>query len=124
MVEKLILNGANLNPKGVKASVQFPIEIGFRIAGLFAKHRPGARKKAELLGLMVQQPCIQLEELHHLKIRTLVLAGSKDMIKERHTRLICENLPDGELAIIEGSHFVARENPEVFNRRVEAFLCQ
>lgn len=124
MVEKLILNGANLNPKGVKASVQLPIEVGFRIAALFAKHHPCARKKAELLGLMVQQPSIQPEELHHLQIKTLVLAGSNDMIKERHTKMIYENLPNGELAIIEGGHFIASENPEAFNRRVEAFLCQ
>lgn len=46
------------------------------------------------------------------------------MIKERHTKMIYENLPNGELAIIEGGHFIASENPEAFNRRVEAFLCQ
>jgi len=34
-VEKLILNGANLDAKGVKRTVQLPIEIGYRIAKLF-----------------------------------------------------------------------------------------
>ena len=35
-VDRLILNGANLNTRGVKRSTQIPIEIGYRIAGLFA----------------------------------------------------------------------------------------
>ena len=30
-VKKLILNGGNLNTKGVKASTQIPIELGYRI---------------------------------------------------------------------------------------------
>ena len=34
-VNRLILNGANLNPKGVKRSAQIPIEIGYRIASRF-----------------------------------------------------------------------------------------
>ena len=43
-VEKLILNGANLNAKGVKFSVQLPIEIGYRMAKLFAKKSEKAKK--------------------------------------------------------------------------------
>ena len=34
-VEKLILNGANLNARGVKSMVQIPIEIGYRLASKF-----------------------------------------------------------------------------------------
>ena len=41
-VGKLILNGANLSPKGVKAWVQIPVVIGYRIASFFC---PQARKR-------------------------------------------------------------------------------
>jgi pimeloyl-ACP methyl ester carboxylesterase len=39
-VGKLILNGADLDASGVKRAVQIPIEIGYRIARLFAKRNP------------------------------------------------------------------------------------
>ena len=35
MINRLILNGANLNPSGVKARVQLPIVIGYNFVRLF-----------------------------------------------------------------------------------------
>ena len=121
-VERLVLNGANLNPSGVKAHVQLPIVLGYRIASLFAGKSADAMKNAELLGLMVNEPDIRPEELRGLQIKTLVIAGKKDMIKESHTRLIGENLPAGQLEIIDGDHFIANKNPDEFNRVAEKFL--
>lgn len=121
-VKRLILNGANLNAKGVRPSVQIPIEIGYRIASLFAKRSREARINAEILGLMVKEPRIDPGELGRLRVRTLVIAGQKDMIKQSHTELIYKSLPDARLAIIPGDHFVAGKNPEAFNRTVEQFL--
>lgn len=42
-IKALILNGGNLNPKGVKRGTQIPIEIGYKIAGWFALKSPGAK---------------------------------------------------------------------------------
>lgn len=58
MVKALILNGGNLDPSGVKRAAQFPIEIGYKIASHFAAGSPGAKKNAEILGLMVNDPNI------------------------------------------------------------------
>ena len=121
-VNKLILDGANLDASGVKRSVQIPIEIGYRIAKLFARKSPDAGKNAEMLGLMVNDPNVKPEELSRIQAHTLVIAGNKDMIKESHTRLIAANIPGAELAIIPGNHFVANKNPEVFNETVLRFL--
>lgn len=121
-VKKLVLNGANLNAKGVKRSVQFPIEIGFRIASFFAKFSPNAKRNAEMLGLMVNDPNIDPESLTKLQNDTLVIVGEKDMIKSSHTKLICEKLPHSELKIIPGDHFIANKNPTAFNLAVESFL--
>ena len=122
-VKKLILNGANLDPKGVKASVQIPIVIGYKIASFFAKFSQEAKKNAEVLALMVNEPHIQAEDLEGLKVRTLVIAGTDDMIRDDHTKLISKSLPDSELAIIPGDHFIANKNPEEFNRAVQKFLA-
>ena len=122
-VEKLILNGANLDASGVKRSVQIPIEIGYRIARLFAKKSPKARLNAEMLGLMVNDPNVTSEELTRIQSPTLVIAGNNDMIKDSHTRLIARSIPNSELAILPGNHFIANKNPEVFNETVLRFLA-
>lgn len=121
-VRALILNGGNLNPKGVKRATQIPIEIGYRIAGRFAEKSPGARKNAEMLGLMVNDPNIEPCELSKITAPTLVICGTNDMIKESHTREIAENIPNAELSIIKGDHFIANKRHAAFNKEVEKFL--
>ncbi len=121
-VEKLILNGANLNAKGVKPSVQIPIEIGYRIARMFANKSPEAKHNAEILGLMVNDPNVDPAELSRIKCPTLVIVGNKDMIKDKHTRLIAQSIPGAKLSIIPGNHFIANKNPDTFNHEVLEFL--
>lgn len=122
MVGKLVLNGANLVPSGVRASVQLPIEIGYRISRLFARHSAGARAKSELLGLMVNDPNIDAAELCHIAAPTLVVVGRHDMIKASHSELIARSIPGAQLCVLEGDHFVAARNPADFNRAVGRFL--
>ena len=121
-VEKMIVDGANLFPSGVKPLYQWPIEIGYRIAKLFAKKSEKAKQNAEMLGLMVNEPHIEPSELASLMMPVLVVAGNKDMIKESHTRLIYKSLPNAQLTILEGDHFVANKNPDAFNQVVAEFL--
>ncbi len=121
-VGRLILNGANLDAKGVKRSVQIPIEIGYRMASLFAQKRESARLNAEMLGLMVNDPNLLPEELAGIQAKTLVIAGTRDMIKEKHTRLIARSIPDAQLVFIQGNHFIANKCPQEFNQAVLEFL--
>ncbi len=121
-VEKLIIDGANLFPSGVRPLYQWPIEIGYRIAKLFVKKSEKAKQNAEMLALMVNEPHIEPSELARLTMPVLVVAGTKDMIKESHTRLIYKSLPNAKLEIIEGDHFVANKCPKAFNEVVERFL--
>ena len=83
-VGKLILNGANLNASGVKRKIQIPIEIGYRIAKLFAGRSRKAKKNAEMLGLMVNDPNVKVEERSRIQNKTLVIAGDNDMIRPAH----------------------------------------
>lgn len=115
-------HGANLDAKGIKRSVQIPIEIGYRFAKLFAKKSEEAKLHEEMLGLMVNDPNVKPEELSKIQARTLVLAGTKDMVKDEHTQLIASRIPDAQLVILEGDHFVANKCPDAFNRAVLSFL--
>lgn len=122
-VEKLILNGANLFPQGVKPIYQWPIVIGYHLVKCFSNKSPEAKKKAELLGLMVNEPHIDPAQLSVLSMPVLVIAGTKDMIKQKHTQLIYKSLPNATLEIINGNHFIANQNPTAFNTAVNNFLC-
>lgn len=121
-VKALILNGGNLNPKGVKRTIQIPIEIGYSIARRLASISPDAAKNAEMLGLMVNEPNIALKELSQITVPTLVICGKNDMIKESHTKEIAENIPDAKLSILKGNHFIANKRYITFNKEVEDFL--
>lgn len=121
-VDRLILNGANLNGRGVKASVQIPIVWGYRSAKKFAKKSPEAKKNAEILGLMVNEPHLKEEDLEKIKAKTLVIAGTKDLIKTSHTEVIYENIRDAKLVFIEGDHWIANKKYWKFNMAVEKFL--
>lgn len=121
-VRRLVLNGANLDPSGVKASVQIPIILGYKIASLFAKRDAKARRNAEMLGLMVNHPHIDPAALEDLYVPTLVIVGTKDMIKDSHTVLIANSLPISRLEVIAGDHFIAAKNPDAFNETVAKFL--
>lgn len=121
-VDRLILNGANLNADGVKRTVQIPIEIGYRFAGRFAKKSESALRNAEMLGLMVNDPNVAPEELAGITAKTLVIAGTNDMIRKEHTKLIADSIPSAELVFIKGDHFIAAKHPDEFNRAVLEFL--
>ena len=121
-IEALILNGGNLDTKGIKRTVQIPIEAGYRITKRFAEKSEKAKRHMELLGLMVNDPNIKPDELHSIPVPTLVIAGMKDMVKRTHTEEIAKNIPNAKLSIIPGDHFIADKEPLRFNREVELFL--
>lgn len=121
-VEKLVLNGADLYPSGVKLSTQLPIVLGWGLLQAVRRFDKRARPKWELLDLMTTQPHINAKALAALNMPALVVAGNRDMIREKHTRLIAKSIPGSELAILPGDHFVARQNWEAFNPVILEFL--
>lgn len=124
MIEKLILNGGNLSPAGIWKSVQISIEIGYKIAGFFAGKSMSAAQNAEMLGLMVNESHIEPGELTAITVPTLVIAGTRDTVKRRHTELIAASLPDSRLVLIKGNHFIANRKAALFNEAVREFLGQ
>lgn len=121
-VEKLVLNGADLYPSAVKLSTQAPIVLGWGLLQVIRRFDKKAQPKWELLDLMTTQPHIKPASLAALTMPTLVAAGDRDMIREKHTRLIARSIPNSQLAILPGDHFVARRNWQAFNPLVLNFL--
>ncbi len=121
-VNRLILNSPNLDTDGVKPSIQKSIETGYRCVKFFAGFSRKAQLKSEIMRLMVDEPNISPTSLSALQMRTLVIAGTDDMILKEHTELIYQSLPNAELVFLPGDHCVARKNPELFNRTVLEFL--
>lgn len=121
-VDQLILNGANLFSRGVKMSVQIPIIFQYHAARFFKEENEENRKHVELLGLMVNDPHLRVEDLKKIKARTLVIAGTKDLIRTSHTQLIYNHIKNAEIAIVDGDHWVANKKYWRFNMAVEQFL--
>ncbi len=122
-VSRLVLNGANLRPLGLKLSVLLQICLSWCAAALCAPFHKSAVPKKELLSLMLAEPHINASALQRIRVPALVIAGSRDMIRQRHTEKICRNLKKGRLVILDGSHFIASENSALFNDIVYRFLC-
>ena len=123
-VRRLIVNGANLFPSGMKLPSFLMIWLVYGFTACTARlFRRGVRIHA-LYRLMAREPHIRPEELARLTMPVLVVVGSHDMIREKHTRLIASSLPHGRLAVLAGGHTVALDRPEAFNETVLAFLAE
>ena len=89
-ITNLIVSGANISTTGTK--------LGFRIylmgASLF--------KKDPMIELMKNEPDISKQQLSVIQAKTLVTAGSKDLIREKETREIAEAIPNARLMILDG----------------------
>ena len=122
-LQSLILNGANLEPGGVKLSTQLPIVLGYGCCRLLSPFSHKARQNGALLGLMVNHPHIPPQALAALTMPALVIVGERDMIRDRHSQLIARSLPNAQFVRIPGGdHFCAAKCPEVFNHAVLSFL--
>lgn len=121
-VNSLVLNGANLFPSGLKSSFLIPVKVLFAVFSLLSHFSRRTKRRSKLLYLMAKQPNIQPERLSGIKCPVLVIAGTQDVIKEKHTKLIAASLPDSSLCFLKGGHSIAKTNSVEFNSAVEKFL--
>ena len=89
-IKTLVVCGANLSPRGIKGRFR----LLFRAMYLAGKDPKTA--------LMLREPDLTEDELGRIRARTLVLAGSGDVIREAETRRIAAAVPGAELRILKG----------------------
>lgn len=126
MISSMVLNGANMFPKGLfkkdlKAIRRSYARVSFRLK--FDPSNERLRHERELLGLMVNEPALTPEELRKVTVPVLVLVGSHDAIAPEHTKLICASFPNSRLAVVEGGHNIVKTNSKPYIEAVEDFFA-
>jgi pimeloyl-ACP methyl ester carboxylesterase len=122
-VRRMVVNGANLYPRGIALPALVLIWAVYTATACTAALLRRGRRTRDLFRLMVKEPHIPPAALAHLTMPVLVVAGTHDLIRARHTRRIATSLPDGRLVFLPGGHTVAQKDPDAFNRVVLAFLA-
>ena len=85
---------------------------------------PSPLVTTKLEHLMNRYPNLTVEQLTHIQIPVLVVAGDHDAISLEHTTALFKSLPHAQLWIVPGaSHFVVIEQPEAVGREVIEFLA-
>lgn len=108
--------GANYHPNGVKLFDRMGVLLMYGQYALLSLFSRRYKRHKKLMMLMLKQPQMSENELSTITVPTLVVAGSRDMIRHTHTLKLASLLPNSTLEIIPNcSHFVLREHPHTFN---------
>ncbi|MEP2771586.1 MAG: alpha/beta hydrolase [Fulvivirga sp.] len=79
--------------------------------------------RIEMIELMLNEPNIEPENLKQITCPVLVISGTDDAIKIKHTELIASKIINSELVIFDGgTHNEPIKNPKRFNDTVLTFL--
>ena len=89
-ITSLIISGANISPDGAKKWLQNLFRAVYFLS------------KDPKMALMINEPHISDEQLGSIRAKTLVLAGSRDLIKQEETEHIAAAIPGAELRILPG----------------------
>ena len=61
---------------------------------------------------MVNDPNVEPDEREAISAKTVVIAGSRHMIRDSLIRLIARSISNSQLVFIERDHFIANKKPE------------
>ena len=89
-MEHLILAGVNVKPNGVILEVYQEMKEQYQ------------KTKNPLIRMMLEEPHISNQQLHQIEAKTLLLAGSDDLIKLDHIERISHHIKNCEFRILEG----------------------
>ena len=89
-ITDLIVCGANTHPRALKRRAYMSV-------------RREHRQAPDMYNaVMLREPHIRAADLAAIRARTLVVAGSRDIIREKDTRLIASTVPGAKLMILPG----------------------
>lgn len=107
LLSKLVVSGANLEPKGLMPTTYLNTLMRWRISRC-----PKAK-------LMLTEPSIPPAALSTIAVPTFVTAGQFDCIRPSHTRLIAASIPGSRLDIFPGQ---LHGSYVVHSRRIGEYL--
>lgn len=109
LLSKLIISGANTTPNGLKENWHY----FFKMIYFFTKD--------EKIKLMLNEPNITNEMLSKISIPVFVTSGSKDMIKMKHTKELCNKIPNTVLKIFENE---THDSYVLKNNKLNVYLIE
>ncbi|NLW88770.1 MAG: alpha/beta hydrolase [Clostridiaceae bacterium] len=92
LLSKLIVSGVNISPDGIKKRWLDLFRLLFRLT------------RSDKIKMMLTEPNISTEQLGEILCPVLILAGSKDLIREEHTRKIAGAIRGADLRILDGEN--------------------
>ncbi len=121
-VIKLIANGANTKPSGIKPLVHLAMLFRYMLYSVAAAFSGKFELKKALYYIMLHEPHITKEELGQITAPTLVLVGTEDLIRESESKYIKKSIPNSEIVFVLGNHFIVKNNTKDYIFAVEKFL--
>ena len=106
--KKIVAVSANALPDGLIAPMLFMEKMRFQCAKALETIAPDGKfgkwcKKEQFLsGLILHSPFLTEKRLKKITVPVLLMAGTHDLIKESHTRLIAKYIPKSQLILIKG----------------------
>jgi len=100
ILSKLVVCGANSKVEGLKA--WFVNTMRFCYSLSIKSKNPKNIVMTQKLGLILDQPEITKADLQQITVPTLVLAGSRDLVKDGHTREMAACITDHSLFVLKG----------------------
>ncbi|MCQ2345491.1 MAG: alpha/beta hydrolase [Paludibacteraceae bacterium] len=90
-VSAIVTSGANI----------FPEDCGDDFLNIDSV-REAHKDDPPLFKMMLYEPNMTAEDMQTIQCPSLIISGENDLIYESHTRLIAENIPNGEAMILPG----------------------
>ncbi len=125
-VKKLAVTGANLSPDSLSVFPEVLALVKPAYDDLKNEHNSPIRKNSwKLVRLLLDEPHIPLSDLHKISCPSLIIGGDHDVIREEHTMLIYQNIPNAYLWIIPNSgHSTPIVYKDDFNKIVGDFFAK
>lgn len=122
-LQSIAVMGANLFPAGIDPDVLLMLRKQVQLFEHEPQPTVADREQMRLHRMMLQEPRMSFEALHHVAMPVLVMAGERDLVLDVHTRALAASLPQGKLLIFAGAtHNAPMEIPKLFNQQVIDFL--
>ena len=113
LLSKLIISGANTHPNGTKTWFLLLVKFIYFFT------------RGERFKMVLTQPNITDAELQTIITPTLILAGSKDVVKDEHTRSIAGNIRGSILNVLNGeSHASYAVHSSKLYEIIKAFITE
>lgn len=118
-IDKLILNAPNARFNGITLRAK----VFMIIENVFWSILPFFKRNKRVANLLLTDLKIDLKDLRSIDNKTLILVGSRDLIRISHIKKIAANIKNSKLIILKNQgHRLARSVPEIFNKLVYDFM--